>query len=211
MFDQAGMDRRALIARALLLVGASAIPVNVAAFAATPMRSKKRFLNPVQFALMSAIADTIVPTTDTPGAGAVGVPKQIDSMLLNWASPARRTEISGAIDAVDKFSLEQAQKNFVALNEAKRKEVLLTFDKNAVKANPNPKTKPTGLAAMMGGGVTPMNPGYVKLKELVINLYYASEMASTKELPYEHVPGAFVASFPVTPETRPFAGVGGLF
>jgi gluconate 2-dehydrogenase gamma chain len=211
MFDQAGMDRRALFARALLLVGASAIPGNIAAFAASPARGKKRFLNPAQFALISAITDTIIPTTDTPGAVAVGVPKQIDGLLLNWASASRRAEISGAIDAVDKFSLAQTKKAFIALDGAKRKEVLLAFDKNAVKPNPDPKFKLTGFAAMTGGAQGPMNPGYVKLKELVIGLYYASEMASTRELPYEHVPGKFVASFPVTPETRPFAGVGGLF
>ncbi len=93
---------------------------------------------------------------------------------------------------------------------AKRKEALLAFDKDAVKPDPNAKEKLTGLAALIGGGAATMNPGYVKLKELVIALYYNSETAMTKELIYEHVPGKFVPSLPVTPETRPFAGVGGL-
>jgi hypothetical protein len=63
---------------------------------------------------------------------------------------------------------------------------------------------------MMMGPPT-ANPAYVRLKGLIINLYYASEMANEKELVFETVPGKFVASMKVTPESRPFAGLGGLF
>jgi hypothetical protein len=63
----------------------------------------------------------------------------------------------------------------------------------------------------MVGGVPTVNPAYVKLKELIINLYYSSEIASTKELVFEPVPGKYIASLKVTPETRPFAGLGGPF
>jgi hypothetical protein len=64
--------------------------------------------------------------------------------------------------------------------------------------------------AMMAGPPV-AKPGFLRLKDLVIALYYSSEVALSKELIYEHVPGPFVPSMKVTPETRPFAGVGGLF
>jgi gluconate 2-dehydrogenase gamma chain len=63
----------------------------------------------------------------------------------------------------------------------------------------------------MVAGPPVANPAYLKLKELVITLYYASEVALTQELIYEHVPGKFVPSLKVNPDTRPFAGVGGPF
>jgi gluconate 2-dehydrogenase gamma chain len=208
MNDIATMDRRALLAHIGLLIGASALPFE--ALAAPKRNPAKRFLTTAQFQVLTAIADTIIPATDTPGAVATGVPGQIDAMLLNWASAERRVEIGGVMAEIDKAAMASTHKGFAALDVAKRKEVLLAFDKEAVKPDPKPQKPLTGLAALMRGGGAPMNPGYVKLKELVITLYYNSETAMTKELVYEHVPGKFVASFPITPETRSFAGVGGL-
>ncbi len=88
--------------------------------------------------------------------------------------------------------------------------MLTEHDKAAVQPGPPPKEKLTGLAAMISGAPT-ANPAYVKLKGLIINLYYNSEIAMTKELVFEPVPGKYVASMKVTPETRPFAGLGGPF
>jgi gluconate 2-dehydrogenase gamma chain len=204
MQDIAQMDRRALMRNVALLLGAATVPTLAGCKAAM---EGKGTLDERQMKLLTGIADTIMPKTDTPGAAEVGVPKLISGMLRDWASPESRTAITGAIDKIGKLGSE---KGFAALDAAKRTELLLAFDKEAVKPDPNPKYKPSGLAAMRGGGATPMDPGYVKLKGLIINLYYNSEMAMTKELIYEHVPGKFVASLPVTPETRPFAGVGGL-
>lgn len=208
MHDFATVNRRALLAQIGLLIGASALPA--AALAAPKRKLTKRFFTKIQFQLLTAIADTMIPATDTPGAVATGAPNQIDGLLLNWASAQRRTEISGAMDAIDKLALSNTQKTFAALDPEKRKEVLLAFDKDAVKPDPNPKVKPSGLAALLGGGATAMNPGYAKLKELVIALYYNSEIAMAQELIFEPLPGKFIPSFPVTSETRPFAGVGGL-
>jgi gluconate 2-dehydrogenase gamma chain len=39
-------------------------------------------------------------------------------------------------------------------------------------------------------------------------LYYYSEPALTHELAYEHSPGEWLPSIPVTPETRPWGGAG---
>jgi hypothetical protein len=52
------------------------------------------------------------------------------------------------------------------------------------------------------------NPGYGKLKELIVVLYYYSEPALTSELAYIHAPGEWQPSMPITPTTRPWGGVG---
>jgi gluconate 2-dehydrogenase gamma chain len=204
MQDFTAMDRRMLMRNVALLLGAATIPTLAGCKAAM---NGEGALNEAQMALLTAIAETIIPKTDTPGATEVGVPKLISGMLRDWASAESRSEIIGAIEKIGKLG---GDKGFVALDAVKRTELLLAFDKEAVKPDPNPKVKPTGFAAMMGRGGAHMDPGYVNLKGLVINLFYASEIAAAKELVYEHVPGKFVASMPITPETRPFAGVGGL-
>ena len=50
------------------------------------------------------------------------------------------------------------------------------------------------------------NPDYYKLKDLLVTAYYMSEPGATVELRYEHVPGAWEPSIPLTKDTRAWAG-----
>lgn len=201
MQNFATMDRRMLMRNVALLLGAASVPTLSGCKA---MMSSDGALDESQMKLLTAIADTIIPKTDTPGAAEVGVPKQISGMLRDWASAATKAELTGAIDAIGKLD-----KDFAALDSAKRAALLKPYDAEALKPGPPPKEKPKGRSMMMGPPTA--NPAYVRLKGLIINLYYASEMACKQELVFESVPGKFVASLPVTPETRPLGGLGGLF
>jgi hypothetical protein len=200
----AEMSRRSLMQNLALFLGATAVPTLASCKAA---RKGKAFLDAGQFKILVAVADTIIPVTDTPGAVQVGVPKLVDGMLRDWASAETKAQVIGAITSIGKLA---GDKNFAQLDAAKRKALLLDYDKAALKLGPLPKKKLSGFAAMIAGAPV-MNPDYVRLKGMIINLYYNSEMASAKELVFEPVPGKFVPSFKVTPETRPFAGVGGIF
>lgn len=204
MQDISTMDRRALMRNLALLLGATTIPTLAGCKA---MIGSDGALDVAQMKLLTAIADTIIPVTDTPGAVAAGVPKLLSGMIRDWASAETKTAIAGAIDGIGKLS---GDKNFAELDPAKRKELLAAYDKAALQPGPPPKKKLNGIESMMAGPSV-MNPGYIKLKGLIINLYYNSEIAATKELIYEHVPGKFVPSMKITPQTRPFAGSGGPF
>jgi len=50
--------------------------------------------------------------------------------------------------------------------------------------------------------------GYQLIKELVVALYYVSEIGMTQEQVYEHVPGKWVPSLKITGGVRPFASPG---
>jgi gluconate 2-dehydrogenase gamma chain len=208
MHDLANLNRRTLMTQIALLIGATAIPAD--AFAAIAKRGTKRFLSPAQFSLLTAVADTIIPVTDTPGAVAVGVPRLLDSMLANWASTKSRALLTGALTEIEALAMSNDEMGFAALSPDRRKALLVEHDKAALKPGPPRTEKLSGLAAMTAPPPV-ANPGYFKLKDLTIALYYASEVALTKELIYEHVPGQWVPSMKITPETRPFAGVGGPF
>ncbi len=199
-------DRRSLMQSIALLVGASTLTPQ--ALAAIP--KGKRFLPLASFKVLTAVADTIIPATDTPGAVAAGVPATFDALLANWASATRRSALIGALGEIDVLAKATYKKGFAALTPARRKALLSEHDKAALKPGPAPKEKLTAFQAMIAGPPV-ANPGYLKLKELVIALYYTSEIAMTQEQIYEHVPGKFVPSLKVTPATRPFAGLGGPF
>lgn len=200
------MDRRAMMARVLALLGAASSTVFSASVLAATKGGKTPYLAPSILTLLSAVADTIIPRTDTPGALAAGVPKLLDAMLVSWASGARRYELTQALSHIDRISQEQHGKSFADLGADARYTLLSAHDATALSHVPDTRNL-SGMAAMMAGPSI-ADPGYAKLRELIILLYYYSEAALTTELPYEHVPGGWTPSIKVTPETRAPGGMG---
>lgn len=206
MTDITQIDRRSLLGSALLLVGATAAAtITPEAFAKAAARSKPN-LDPATFTLLSAIVDTIVPRTETPGAVDARVPAKLDTMLVTWASPQRRVELTEALTVIDRLATEKEGKGFAELAPERRKELLVEHDRAALKPVPR-KDKLVGMQAMMAGPSV-ADPGYAKLKELIVVLYYYSQEALTTELTYEHVPGGWTPSVKLTPETRATGGLG---
>lgn len=206
MSDPFNMDRRGLLQRALVLAGATAAAGFSPAALAKAAAKDKPSLDPASFALLSAIADTIIPRTESPGAVDARVPAKFDALLVNWASPERRVELTEAMNAIDRAAKEQQGQLFAKLTPEKRKELLVAYDKAALKPVPR-KDKLAGMRAMMAGPSV-ADPGYAKMRELLILLYYYSEEALTTELVYEHSPGGWTPSVKVTPETRATGGLG---
>lgn len=206
MQGQVSIDRRSLIAGIAAAIGAASLPSE--ALAAPAHSSVSRFLTQPQFALLGAVADTIMPATDTPGALAAQVPARLDVLLLNWASAQTRTEIVDALERIDAAAKVQAQKGFAALAAADRLAILRPHDAAALKTTPLPPGSPR--LGLLAPSVSYADAGYHKLKDLVLSLYYYSEAAATSELIYEHVPGKFEPSIKVTPQSRPYLGIGGL-
>lgn len=200
MNDSLGMDRRSLLQRALVLAGAGAMASSCKKISGAKGDAR---LDTGQFALLTAISDTIIPKAGTVSASDVGVPKLFEGLLGNWASPETRTDLLGALDAIDKRA---GGSGFAALPEEKRHEILKAYDLAAL-AKVEAKEAPSGMAAMMAGPPV-ADPVYAKLKELIVTLYYYSEGALTKELQYEHIPGSWDPSVPVTAETRQTGGFG---
>lgn len=175
------ISRRGLLQNIVLLAGLAAIPHG----GAHALFQGPATLSRDTMALLTGVSDTLIPATDTPGAADAGVPARMEKLLANWASPSRRSEILGALTAIDKASATASGAAFAASSPAERLEVLKAFDK-----------------------VNAADPGYAKLKELVITLYYLSEIGATVELRYEHSPGAWEPSIPVTADTRNYGGPG---
>lgn len=229
MIPSSGMDRRTLLQRALVLAGATMLPGGVEALAAA-VQSSKRQLDPARYALLVALSDTIVPKTATPGAVEAQVPETVDALLGTWASPKRKAELLAALDKIDQLARTENQKSFAALTPAERAAVLAPHDAAALKPAPptSPPAIPIGAASttvdpntgkpkqeapqsnsfMQGPRFT--DPGYGKLKELIVVVFYISETALTHDLAYEHAPGEWQPSIPITPSTRPWGGVGGV-
>lgn len=203
MTEYLQIERRALLQGMALLLGATALPAD--AFAA-PTSKGRRVLARSQFKVLEAVADTLVPNTDTPGAIAADVPARLDQMLRTWASEATRTSIVEALGRIDAAARQQTGKGFVDMAAPQRETFLRAHDAAALKTVPAlPGYKP--VIALLPQ-ISVVDQGYYRIKELVLNLYYYSEIATSTELIYEHVPGEWQPSITLAPGQRPYLGPG---
>ena len=177
-----GLGRRQFLANALLAIGVAGAAFPGWTRLEAAARAKAPFLDPARSAILDALAETILPRTDTPGARDAGVPARIDMLLTTWASPQTRVDFARVLDEVDAAARAHDPKGLAVLPAAKQLEVVAAYD-----------------------GAKMQDAGYRKLKGLVLALYYLSEPGATQELRYEHVPGAWEPSVPVTADTRAWA------
>jgi hypothetical protein len=101
------MDRRSLL-KSLAAAGAVALLPDDAAFAAwTRVASRTRGgLTEAQRARIAAIADVILPRTDTPSATDVGVPAFVDVIVSENYSADDRAAFVANLDAIDPNALD---------------------------------------------------------------------------------------------------------
>ncbi len=168
-------SRRGFIASALLAIGVAGVALS----GCKPMSETGSgpFFKPAHFAILDAVTETIMPRTDTPGARDTKVAKRLDVLMNSWASTQTQKDFTRILDEID-----AAAKGIVALSPAKQLEAVAAYDKTKMQ-----------------------DPAYGKFKNLVFALYYLSEPGATQELRYEHVPGAWEPSIPVTADTRGYA------
>src|SRR5690349_11445664 len=88
------VNRRALLLGAVVLLGGAGALTRFKGKSPDGAAKSGPEMSAEQFALLEQITETMIPTTDTPGAIAAGVPVFIRHMLSEWASPASRIEVA---------------------------------------------------------------------------------------------------------------------
>jgi hypothetical protein len=164
-----------------LAAGAVAAPTLLAAFdayaAAQVPGTKLQFFTPAQGSLIGAVADIIIPRSDTPGAVDAGVPVFIDQMFANVYAKADQERYMSAMAAFDKAG----GKPFLQLGEAQRKALVLKLHAEALA---DPKATPAASFVLM-------------TKKLVMTGFFLSQPGCTQVLQYAAVPGAYHADVPL--------------
>lgn len=170
------VNRRSLLLGAVFLVGGAAA---LTRFAHKPGASPG--LGPVfsldQFALLEQVCETLIPTTDTPGAIRAGVPAFIRQMLDEWGSHETRAAMLGVLDRVENEAWRRRGAGFLELSTEQRLDILRSLDAEAIQRQ---------------------DLAYGQFKYLVLLGYYQSEVGATQELRYELVPGAWRSCLPLS-------------
>jgi gluconate 2-dehydrogenase gamma chain len=188
------MDRRELLYRASMLLGgvitASAASGILAGCTTAPDaigEVKTGFLTPAETAAVSALADQIIPRTDTPGALDVGVPAFIDRMLAGYYTDKERNVIRAGLASVDSDASTLRGKSFAQLTADEQVALMKQYDQaqyDYTRTNANTQGAP---------------PHYFRLiKELTIIGFCTSEAGATKLMRYEQTPGPFRGDVPTS-------------
>lgn len=129
------MDRR----EAVRLLGAIAavpfLPQTAEAASALAARVHRAVQSGAQFrtftaaqaALVTRLAELIIPATDTPGATDVRATEFIDHIMTDWASADERRRLIEGLDAIDARA-RQAGAAFVDLDDSRQAELLRALD-----------------------------------------------------------------------------------
>ena len=143
----------------------------------------QKALSPAHLALVRAIADTVIPRTNTPSATDVGVHKFVDVIVNEHLTEAERVAALAGLDAIDARARTESNATFAELSADKRSAMIDSLEKGDRSAEPSQT--------------------YWRLKGLVVHGYFTSEPVMRDVLKVTVMPGKFEGAAPVTIRRRP--------
>ena len=133
-----------------------------------------------QLQLVSRVADTLIPRTDTPGATDVGVPAFIDLMLGEVYAKKDRDRYLAGLAEFEAAAQSEGQSGFAA--------VVKKFHATAVAEE---RRRPHGEDEHL------QRPFILMTKELTLLGFFTSQVGATQVLQYAAVPGSWHACIPL--------------
>jgi hypothetical protein len=214
MTEQELITRREAVLRvtALLggitLTGGSALLTACSEKEATPVAAIGTF-TPDEIAFLDEVADTILPTTSTPGAKAAKTGAFMALMATDTYSERDRKIFRDGMPAIDAATMKAHNVSFMKATPAQRLSVLEVLDKDQksfMEARAEqmkkaaevhaPDARKEGAAGADVGAATaitekPPSHYFRMMKELTLLGYFTSEIGMTKALRYVEAPGRF--------------------
>jgi gluconate 2-dehydrogenase gamma chain len=186
------LNRRELLQRvAYLMGGAISAPAVLGLLNGCTAKQEASwqpvFLSKEQGALVSEVAEIIIPRTDTPGAKDAGVPQFIDTMLKDVYTQEDRERYVAGLTAFDDTARTAYSKPFVELSKVQQTELVRKVHDEAVAVELAYDPPPTTLR----------RPFILMTKELSLLGFFTSKPGATQVLQYVAVPGSYQACVPL--------------
>jgi hypothetical protein len=186
------MDRREALR---LLAGAATLTVLPPALVAYGREAHARLgtspslrtLDPHQDATVTAVADLIIPATDTPGAKAARVNEFIDLLLTEWMEEKDRTAFLEGLGDLDSRARGAGGKTFVEGTPEEQTRLLALLEDEAMRMSAQPGQHP--------------EPFFRSIKRLTMYGYYTSEIGAAQELHFAVIPGRYLPCAPLGADT----------
>ena len=178
------LDRRAFVQLATTFGLSLTVPGLVAKSPAMPLTAD-------EWTLIGEVSELIIPTTDTGGALAAGVPAFVKMMLSDWFRDAERENFIAGLHEFSAGAFKTYGKKFGELAASQKDQYFGEL-----------------LAAAEGGATAPRAPFVVLMKRLTIFGYYTSELGATTEL-RQQMAAAYQPAAVVKPGDRADSGLPG--
>jgi hypothetical protein len=189
------IDRRAAVARMVAITGGMVIGADV--FLTGCRRDDKQAhtaFAPGHVALLDEIGETIIPTTNTPGAKAAGVGAFMVMMVNDCYDDRNHEVFVQGLAQIDAASRTAHGKPFLQCSAGERTALLTTIDRE--QREQSQRSKPGD------------PPHYFKLmRELTLLGYFSSEIGATQALRYVETPGRFEPDVPYHTGDRAWTNV----
>jgi hypothetical protein len=171
----AKITRRELLVASFSVVGLSnLVPLLLCD---TVRAAEKSSLTESQLALLGAVAETIIPATDTPGALGAGVLDFLDMIVGRWLHEEERERFLRGLAEFDTTVRRARGRPFTALSS---QEQLTLLTHMAAEETEQATNRPPGTG-----------PFIAQMKALTIFGYYTSESGAAEELQFNLIPGRY--------------------
>ena len=187
------MNRREALQNVSLLLGGTLIGGSI--FSLQGCKTDKainKLFTQSQLDLMSEIAETIIPKTNTPGAKDAKVAEFMSVYVLDCYKPENQKIFTDGLIDIEAQADKKYGSGFMKITPAQRKELLTELDKTQ-KSHHDAKEKsaPEHYFRMM--------------KEATLLGFFTSEEGATKALRYVPVPGKYDGNVPYKKGDRAWA------
>jgi hypothetical protein len=149
-----------------------------------------QFFSKAQAQTFSALAEAILPRTDTPGARDLQVDRYIDVMVKNIFSENDQQAFEKGMEAFEADCRKATGSGFTELSSEQQEAFLLEQEKVSGKVN----------QAIWGETIGEVKPVsfYRQFKAMVISAYFSTEEIGENHLTYEPVPGELRGCMPLS-------------
>ncbi len=135
-----------------------------------------------QYLLTRAIADTILPRTDSPSASDVKVPEFMDLLLQDVFESEASTLFLKGLEDFENTCLKKSGQSFTSMTEQEKHTYLTEVDEKMLGATHSDKV-----------------PFYATFKQLCIRIYYSTEEGIKQNLNYNPIPEGYQGDVALRP------------
>lgn len=189
------MNRRKALKYILLLTAASTSVITVIKFV-TPHRAPDLSRLRTHEDLITELAETIIPATNTPGAKAANVTPFIIAMIRECTPPKQQATFLDGLDEVNRYAKKKFDRLFINCSTAEKQQVAAHFEK---RDRPYKGTAGKVSKKLFGDSF------FTIMKAYTVNGYCNSMLGATRGMAYDHVPGKYVGCTTLTQGQRCWA------
>ena len=196
------MNRRDAIGRVALIMGGAVIGAEffISGCKSTTTQVSDLF-DADHVAFLNEVADTILPTTSSPGAKAANVGGFMAVMVRDCYTPKDQKTFLEGMSKLNDASNKQFSSKFLDLTPEQRTDLLVALDKEQKDFTEQRNKAVEADMAKHKGDNTYKSPELARhyfrmIKELTLLGYFTSEIGATKALRYIAVPGRYDVCIP---------------